>query len=391
MRNGPPDASGIADDRTSATGGAGDFAELGRISAELLHDLGSVLSVLEGRVALARSEAALGRSVTSELSHVQRDTRELRHMVTDILDELRGGARSPDMAVAVEPLIEEVVNQWVPTGPRVTTTLEASFPTRAAIPGPRTFFTRTLGNLLRNAGRHARSRIRITVRAVAGETFLETTVEDDGHGIEESLRPKIFQPLVAGRGGGMGLGLSFAHWAADRLGGSVEVRTSVDLGGAAFRLRVPLVDTDGDRIPRPGRAGYVKSDPLLPGARIAVVDDEPAVVHVLRRRLEAEGAQVLTPPVPAGDDLHATLRRLEEWCPAVILLDLNLGATSGTAVHEILERRLPDLARRVLFLSGDVPSDLPPGPPVVHKLVEWDELVGRILEVRERSQASPPR
>lgn len=384
MMDGSADRPGIAQERAPSGEAGVSLAGLGRISAELLHDLGGMLSVLEGRVALARSEAALGRSVSPELSQIQRDTRELRCMVRDILDELRAAPRSPEMAVQVSPLIEEAVDHWIPTGPRISASLDASLPSRAAIRGPRTFFTRTLGNLLRNAGRHAESRVRITVRALEGDTVLEAVVEDDGPGIDEGLREHIFDPLVAGEGGGLGLGLSFARWAAERLGGSVVLEASTDLGGAAFRLLVPLAETtETDRPTRSGKAAWVGDRPLLSGLRIAVVDDEASVAHMLRRRLEAEGAEALTPPVPMGDEIRPVLSALDEWDPDVLLLDLHLGLTSGLAVHEALTLRFPSLADRVLFLTGDAPPDPPPGPPVVHKLVEWDELVGQILEVAE--------
>lgn len=373
-------ADRLATDSDHGEGVPESLAEVGRISSELLHDLGGALSVLEGRVALARSEATLGRATSPELRRIQEDTNELRRMVVDILDELRGVARSPEMAVPVRPLVDNVLNRWLAAAPLVSPAVEIHLPDGAAIHGPPTFFSRTLANLLRNAGRHARSDILVRVFGSSEDGILEVAVEDDGDGVDQEIAHRIFRPLVSGEEERTGLGLSFARWAVDRLGGGISVSDSETLGGAAFRLRIPLVEPGTRK-----RSSRTPAGPeLLSGLTVAVVDDEAAIVRVLRRRLETEGAQVFVPALPVPDDLSTFLSTLDEEAPDAILLDLNLGDVSGLALHETMARRRPGLARRVVFLTGGNLPDTEDGPPAVSKLAEWDEVVGRILEVSDR-------
>ena len=95
-----------------------------------------------------------------------------------------------------------------------------------------------LGNLLRNAleavaGRRGRIRIRTAPAGKAAEAI----VEDDGPGVPEELRPRLFARLATARSGGSGLGLYISRALAEEAGGSLELLDAP--GGAKFRLRLP--------------------------------------------------------------------------------------------------------------------------------------------------------
>ncbi len=101
-------------------------------------------------------------------------------------------------------------------------------------------------NLLDNAARHTPpgSRIELRLTARSGEAVVE--VADDGPGVSPELREQIFDRFVRGEGpadtavaGGSGLGLAIVNAVATSHGGSAEVGES-DLGGALFRVRLPL-------------------------------------------------------------------------------------------------------------------------------------------------------
>jgi two-component system OmpR family sensor kinase len=102
---------------------------------------------------------------------------------------------------------------------------------------------RAFSNLVRNASRYTRSTIR--VRAEPGAGCWSLIVEDDGVGIPEQERERIFEPfyrLDRSRDratGGYGLGLAIVKKIADRLGGTIHVGSS-ELGGAMFVLDLPL-------------------------------------------------------------------------------------------------------------------------------------------------------
>jgi two-component system, OmpR family, sensor kinase len=101
-------------------------------------------------------------------------------------------------------------------------------------------------NLLENAARHtqADARIELALRREGEDAIVE--VGDDGPGIPPEMRAQVFERFVRGegpadtaRGAGTGLGLAIVGAVAASHGGSVEAAES-DLGGALFRVRVPM-------------------------------------------------------------------------------------------------------------------------------------------------------
>lgn len=364
---------------------------LGRISAELLHDLTGMLATVSGRVSLVREEADRGRIASDELQLIERDTRDLQRMISEVLEEVRDDPRSPEVGFALRETLERTIDRWVHSAPSVSTTLRGSVSDSARVRGPGSFLSRAFWNLLRNAGRHANQRIRITLEPAADSLEVSIHVEDDGRGVDPSLEHRLFEPFLPGPGGGMGLGLSFSRWALERLNGSLEyVGRSEELGGAHFRMTVPLEDArQHPRIRRswPAAAGSGAKDETgaLSGLRLVLVDDELALLSVLARVLRRAGAEV--EEIPAG--VHVTARgladRLRAHDPDVLLIDLNLGGCTALEVLDELRPECATLVDRALLLTGGTPPDPPPGPPVVHKLVDWEDLYGHIRNVAESS------
>ena len=98
-----------------------------------------------------------------------------------------------------------------------------------------------LGNLIENAAKYGGGRVFVTVRAL-GE-MAEVMVEDDGCGIPEEERDKLFERgarLDTGKPG-TGLGLAIVRDVAEIYGGSVSLEESEDLGGLLVRLTLPAV------------------------------------------------------------------------------------------------------------------------------------------------------
>ena len=96
-----------------------------------------------------------------------------------------------------------------------------------------------LGNLIENAAKYGGGSVFVTVGAEAG--FVEFLVEDDGTGIPEADRSRIFDRgarLDTGKPG-TGLGLAIVRDVAEIYEGTVALEESEDLGGLLVRLRLP--------------------------------------------------------------------------------------------------------------------------------------------------------
>jgi len=96
-----------------------------------------------------------------------------------------------------------------------------------------------LGNLIENAAKYGGGSVFVTVSGQAG--FVELMIEDDGLGIPEEDRIRIFDRGVRLDTGkpGTGLGLAIVRDVAEIYGGTVSLEESEDLGGLLVRLRLP--------------------------------------------------------------------------------------------------------------------------------------------------------
>ncbi len=107
-------------------------------------------------------------------------------------------------------------------------------------PGP---LGAVIRNLVDNARRHARSRVRVTIERTDG--IVRLTVEDDGPGVAAVDRNIVFERFArldearARDAGGAGLGLAMVKSIVERNGGTVRVARSARLGGAVFVVELP--------------------------------------------------------------------------------------------------------------------------------------------------------
>ncbi len=99
-----------------------------------------------------------------------------------------------------------------------------------------------LGNLIENAAKYGGGSVFVTVGAQSG--FVEFLVEDDGVGIPEEERGRIFDRGVRLDTGkpGTGLGLAIVRDVAEIYEGTVALEESEDLGGLLVRLRLPAAN-----------------------------------------------------------------------------------------------------------------------------------------------------
>ena len=115
--------------------------------------------------------------------------------------------------------------------------------------------------------------------------------------------------------------------------------------------------------------------PLPPSLRVLVVDDQPNVLSLIRDLLIADGHEVET----LADGRQA-LARATAAPFDVILSDLRMPSMSGHALHRALATAHPELARRLVFITGDPLAARADdflalmGTPTLAKPFTWDEL-----------------
>ena len=113
----------------------------------------------------------------------------------------------------------------------------------AMITGPKPQLTRVIVNLVTNAVQAVEgqedARVRVSLRNSVKDGFLDVVVEDNGPGVKEENRSRLFTPEFTTKTRGTGLGLAICRNIVDRCGGEIFYSRSFSLGGACFTVRYP--------------------------------------------------------------------------------------------------------------------------------------------------------
>ncbi|HYE85891.1 MAG TPA: ATP-binding protein [Vicinamibacterales bacterium] len=190
-----------------------------------------------------------------------------------------------------------------------------------------------------------------------GSAVLE--VSDDGPGIPEERVGKVFDPFFTTKevGQGTGLGLTVAYAIVQEHGGRIWVESngggapghrSPEGGGASFFIELPV---SGQHLNAP--AARAPQQPIsleaFKGLRVLVVEDEPALAVAVSEALTDAGFAVDR----AGDGEEG-LTRLTEQRYDLIVCDLKMPRIDGMQFYRAMAAATPALARRVIFVTGDV-------------------------------------
>ncbi|KQT35424.1 histidine kinase [Sphingomonas sp. Leaf412] len=170
---------------------------------------------------------------------VVREARTMRRQVDHHLARARAVGRrgSAHSRAAVWPSVESVERAVQRLYPHVRIDMDGPKDLVAHI--ERQDLDEIMGNLVENAAKYGGGSVFVTVGAQAG--FVEVLVEDDGMGIPEADRIRIFDRGVRLDTGkpGTGLGLAIVRDVAEIYDGTVSLEESEDLGGLLVRLRLP--------------------------------------------------------------------------------------------------------------------------------------------------------
>lgn len=203
-----------------------------RFVADASHELRSPIASLRTQL-----EVGVAHPELLDVPGAVEDTVRLQRLAADLLllARLDAGERPSEARVDLAAMVREESSQ------RVTDRIPVRLGELASgeVAGSRGQLGRVLTNLLDNAQRHAEASVRVAV-ACEGE-WVVLRVEDDGPGVPESERERIFERFVrlddarTRDDGGAGLGLAIARDVAVRHGGSLAVRE-----GSVFELRLPV-------------------------------------------------------------------------------------------------------------------------------------------------------
>lgn len=214
--------------------------------AHAAHELRSPLTALYGELALSLRRSRDVDEYRAAIHAALDSTRQLKGLAEDLLAVARLGTAPPpstdpvDVRQTVEEAKRIVLQADGPSHIRVEVTGDA----RPALTGVRDL-VRLFRNLIENAVRHSPPDGTIFI-AIAGDgDRVRVTIADQGPGVPEAQRSRIFEPFYQGTtvptasGAEVGLGLTIARGIARAYGGDVTLDPDHGAGGACFRVMLP--------------------------------------------------------------------------------------------------------------------------------------------------------
>jgi signal transduction histidine kinase/CheY-like chemotaxis protein len=309
----------------------------------LSHELRNPLGAISAATDVLEAAEAGSPTATEARAIIARQTRNLAHMMNDLLDVGRviaGKILLARQTIDVAAIVERVHQTLMITGEvkdhPVRVELEPVF-----VDGDGVRIEQIVTNLLTNAIKYTPPGGPITVRVRREQESAVLEVQDAGIGIPPTLLPRIFDLFVQGErplhrpAGGLGIGLTLVRRLVELHGGTVAAESSRH--GSCFTVRFPAVEApercEGGALPPSRRR------------KVLVVEDNADVLAALRSKLELDGHTVST----AVDGVEG-LTRLLKLRPEVSIVDIGLPGLTGFELAR--HARAAGYSGRMIALSG---------------------------------------
>jgi signal transduction histidine kinase len=227
------------------------LAAIGQLTGTVSHELRNPLGTIRSSFAIVGNHLQSSHGPVARA--LERIERNIDRCVT-IIDELLAYTRVRDVhlePVAIDDwLTELVIDEDIPDAISVVLDCQSG----ETVPMDRERLRRAILNLLQNAwqacteGEHEcpQATVAITTRVVDGALVLR--VADNGPGIPEDIRERIFDPLFSTKSFGVGLGLPLVRQIVEQHGGEIAMDTVLD-EGTTITMTLPLT---AGRSPLPG-------------------------------------------------------------------------------------------------------------------------------------------
>lgn len=326
------------------------LATLGRTTASLVHELNGPLSRLATSVEMLASRGPQDRRYL--LAEVLRSGRRARDLARQILAFARPHAaprgihRAHNVVASAVDLVRANLREQ-----RVELILDRGNE-GVSIEGDAVKLRQVVVNLLNNAGqalRGTKGRRIVQVSTRARDQWVRIEVRDNGPGMSRQTRERLFDPFFTTKSTdeGTGLGLHIAQRIVQEHGGRIHVQSELS-AGSRFVVELP-----GSTQSAPGTAEEWPPGQLQTGqtGRVLVVDDDQVLVRLLQDILDEAGYSVVT--ASSGEQ---ALSLIDTGEFDIIMSDMRMPGMDGQGLYYRIKERDPALARRIIFITGDVIS-----------------------------------
>ena len=348
--------------------------------AGITHELANALGAIMGWAALGKRPGASDADMTRALDSIEKSARNARETARNLFTASRSGTPKEGDVVAV---VREVVASLEPIAEKAEVRVQTMLPDEPLpVATQRPQLYTAISNLVRNAIEASPKGgvVAIEARALRGRVRIE--VADQGAGIPEAARARIFEPYFTTKPEGTGLGLPLVRHVVESSNGRLRVRSQRDRG-ARFTIELPAGEPiEGGAADRPHKArkrsGVRVRTTQLEG-RVLVVDDDPSMRELIATTLEMHGATVVT-AANASEALSA------EGPFMLALVDVNLDVRGDRILAEL--RRSGQVGAGALVTGATPPRDLDPDchpDRILRKPFDLEDLIETATDLRKRA------
>ena len=329
---------------------ASRLATVGEMASGIAHEINNPLTGVIGYAQLLMQRQDIPEDIKKDLKVINDGGQRVAGIVNKMLTFARQYKPQRDY-VSINDLIANTLAlrayELKTHNIKVITRLDPELPATIADGGQ---LQQVFLNLIVNAETEmslAHDKGRLSIKTEKIDNAIRISFKDDGPGIAKENMDKIFNPFFTTRevGEGTGLGLSMCHGIIAEHNGQIYAKSKSGKG-ATFIVELPIVT-------RPEQLELaepkVEEAEEAAKAKILVVDDEPTVLSLVSRVLTDEGHEVET--IDNADD---ALEMIESKRYHLILLDIQMPGMSGTELYKRIHKIAPSLARRIVFITGDV-------------------------------------
>jgi len=389
------------------------YESLGLLAGGIAHDFNNLLTIIRGRTEILRldipeEERELQENLDAIEEAALRASELSRHMrdyaggISSGLEPVDANALIWDLSEALtDHLPPEVELRWDPA---------PDLPAILADPGQIRQVVQNLFENAREAMEGRKGRIRIAtgserpdrlllercslVPRPLGGLYVRIEVSDEGCGMDEETRARMFEPFFSTKFAGRGLGLAVVRGVVRSGGGAIDVESAP---GRGCRVRVWFPAAEGlAEIPRPPLP-VARPRPVPEGRSLLIADDEATLRALAGAALSEEGF-VVEGAEDGREALELFRRRKEEGRPFdAVVLDCVMPRLDGFETLREMRRLDPELPAILMSCYGEGamerrieeahPSFYLPKPYELPRLLE---LARRATEAR-RGETSGPR
>ncbi len=327
---------------------------VGTLSGGIAHDFNNILMGIQGYVSLMMLDVPEDNAHYESLKLIEEQVETASRLTTQLLGFARGGKYE------VKPLnINELIEQTSGTFGRTKKDVVISCEYQHnvwTVAGDQTQIEQVLLNLYLNAWQAMpnggnlileSANVRLneaytSQHSIAPGKYVRISVKDTGVGMDEQTKERIFEPFFTTKElkRGSGLGLAMVYGIVKNHNGHIEVESEIGKG-TSFIIYLPAIQDQKQEETR------MMTDIKRGSETVLIVDDEPHVLQVSKKILEALGYRVFE---AAGGEKGIALYRDKKDEIDLVVLDMIMPGLSGSDTFNLLKKINPEA--RIVLSSG---------------------------------------